>query len=108
MNLFEQHIQSSAESTNIEDRRPKGVADIIKQSEFPNDYQSSQFLIDTFKRARSSGYPIHELVPYLDQLPADQFTTDPYDSVVINQQPRNVSVYQSQSLPAYNNIDPRE
>ena len=46
------------QSSNVIDRRPKTVEDIIDQESFPNKTQSSQFLIDTFKRARETGYSL--------------------------------------------------
>lgn len=37
-------------------------------------HQAAEFLLDTFKRARTVGYPIHPLVPYLtNQLPSTAF-----------------------------------
>lgn len=37
-------------------------------------HQAAEFLLDTFKRARTVGYPIHPLVPYLtNQLPMTAF-----------------------------------
>lgn len=73
--------QGRPESRNIEDRNNLSMEDIMFT---PDKVSRNQFLLDTFKRARETGYPIHTLVPYLDQLPSDKLTKDKYDSVVID------------------------
>lgn len=45
----------------------------------PNAVDHARFLLDTFKRARSTGVPIHPLTPLWDPRPADKFTTEGYD-----------------------------
>ena len=44
-------------------------------------FDQEMFLLDSFKRAREVGYPIHSLIPtkQFDPRPSDKFTTEAYD-----------------------------
>lgn len=59
-----------------------------------NDYMSKhgqsqyegagKFLLDTFKRARETGYPIHPLMPYLDTMASSTFSDQGYEDKADN------------------------
>lgn len=85
-NLFQNHLETGEQSTNVEDMDQ--IGSIISNGQFNNpptydDTRSDNdsFLTDTFKRAREVGYPIGPLIESgaFDPRPSTHFTTDEYD-----------------------------